>query len=124
MRAGPVIALATLPCAALAEGNVSELDCKVVTLCDGTGACAMPDETLHLTLAPTGREGDTISLTVTLDAETAEARQEGDLGPIIWGQGAETHFLLPTGPSNLVWITRGFDPDISAETRFLSCGGV
>lgn len=117
-----MIGLFALPAPALAEGAVQQLACAVAAACDPTGACA-PGGSVAVTLAPISSEGTINVLSVTIDGSEAEALQDGASGALEWTTETASHWLIPAGPSSLVWIEQTQGESVWSETRILTCTG-
>lgn len=117
-----VAALTILAAPLAAEGAVQELTCEVLAACGADGACA-PGGTLAVSLAPISTEGTINVVSVSIDGTEAEALQDGEIGALEWTTETASHWLIPSGPSNLVWVSQTIGAAVSAETRLLACTG-
>lgn len=110
----------------LAEGASQQLDCALVTTCEGNGACNPDEGIVVFALTPTSLDADgTQHLRLSYGEATAAGARSGPMGAIQWhGGDQDRQTLLPAGPDALVWhrLTAGKTVSAtSATTLFLSC---
>ncbi|GGL79886.1 hypothetical protein [Wenxinia marina] len=110
------------PVSALAEGAVQDLTCEIVSECDPTGACTAGGS-VPIVIEPLRTEGTINVVSILIEQREVEALQDGAFGAMEWTTEDSREWLIPAGPSSLVWVKQTMGESLWSVTRMLSCVG-